>query len=108
MTRYWIGYSPSSVLANRFHVKLMNPFFAACGGEELLGGLVVAMIKPWMAHPLGLVNKVPYGVIASDRRERGNLILRVAQRIEIATADKACLAMTVPMGFQHSIQGGER
>ena len=37
----------------------------------------------------GSVDKVPLVVIASDRRERGNLILYVAQRIEIAASSAA-------------------
>jgi len=40
-------------------------------------------------HPLGSVDKVPLVVIASDRRERGNLIPYVAQRIEIAASSAA-------------------
>ena len=45
------------------------------------------MYKPkrQVARTCGFVDKVPFGVIASDQRERGNLILRAAQRIEIAT-----------------------
>ena len=36
----------------------------------------------------GSVEKVSIPVIASDRRERGNLKLQVVQRIEIATATR--------------------
>jgi hypothetical protein len=52
-----------------------------------------------MNRSQGLVEKVSFGVIASDppsAEKRGNLILRVAQRIEIATIRKAYLAMTIP------------
>ena len=52
------------------------------------------------------VDKVPFHVIASDRRKRGNLILHAAQGIEIATARKAHLAMTAPWVFQHALNGG--
>ena len=38
------------------------------------------------ARTLGSVDEVPLVVIASDRRERGNLILHAAQRIEIAAS----------------------
>ena len=52
------------------------------------------------------VDKVPFHVIASDRRKRGNLILHAAQGIEIATARKAHLAMTAPWVYQQALKGG--
>ena len=54
----------------------------------------------------GSVEKVSIPVIASDRRERGNLKLQVVQRIEIATARKARLAMTLTRVCQHSRSSG--
>ncbi len=57
-------------------------------------------------HSLGLVEKVSHLVIASDRRERGNLILHTAQRIEIATVACGNLAMTYPRVCEQTPCGG--
>ena len=54
----------------------------------------------------GLVDKVPISVIASDRRERCNLCLAVCQRIEIAAAACADLAMTLLEVLQYSLNIG--
>ncbi|MDH3938550.1 MAG: hypothetical protein OEV68_14595 [candidate division Zixibacteria bacterium] len=44
--------------------------------------------------------------VPRDAERRGNLILQATQRIEIATARKAYLAMTAPWDYQQAACGG--
>ncbi len=68
--------------------------------------MIVLFVRGRVTRTFGLVDKVQILVIASDQRERGNLKLQVVQRIEIATARKARLAMTLTRVCQHSRSSG--